>query len=68
MKARYQIVDHVEGVLLDATLQSRNKFTALHELLKVCGVHYDPDQFKERAGWVEFRGAYATYRTSTKFG
>ncbi len=67
MKARFQIV--VDGdTVLDTELQVRNKFTALHELLKVCRVEYNPEQFKEKAGWVELKTTLATYRTSTKFG
>lgn len=67
MKARFQIV--VDGeVTLDTELQVRNRFTALHELLKLCGVTYNPAQFKERAGWVTFTNNGATYRTSTRFG
>ncbi len=68
MKTRFQIVDHKDGIVLDTVLESRNRFSALHELLRLSGIHYNPAQFKERAGWVEFRGAYATYKTSTRFG
>ncbi len=68
MKTRFQIVDHKDGIVLDTVLESRNRFSALHELLRLSGIHYNPAQFKERAGWVEFRGAYATYKTTTRFG
>jgi hypothetical protein len=67
MKARFQIIDHKDGLVLDTELTARNRFTALHELLKVYGVQYDPAQFKERKGWVEFKDDHATYRTSTRY-
>lgn len=67
MKARFQIV--VDGdTVLDTELQVRNKFAALHELLRRCGITYDPAQFKQRGDWVQFTNNEATYRTSTKFG
>jgi hypothetical protein len=68
MRARYQITHVTEGVVLAAELQSRNKWTALHELLKVSGVEYDPAEFKERGDWVQFVKGEFTYKTSTKFG
>jgi hypothetical protein len=65
MKARFQIITDGE-VVLDTELQVRNRWTALHELLKLCGVEYDPAQFKERGNWVEFKTNLGTYRTSTR--
>jgi hypothetical protein len=67
MKARFQIL--VGGVTcLDTELQVRNRWTALHELLLLCGVPYDATQFKERHGWVQFETDEGIYRTSTRFG
>jgi hypothetical protein len=67
MKARFQIIEG-DKVILDTELQVRNRFTALHELLKLCGVTYDPGDFKERKGWVEYKTDKGTYRTTTRFG
>lgn len=67
MKARFQIVTEGE-VVLDTELTVRNKWTALHELLGVCGVTYNPDRFKQRGDWVQFELGSTIYRTSTKFG
>lgn len=68
MKARFQIIMPDGEKVLDTELVVRNRFTALHELLKLCGVQYDPSQFKFRGDWVQFKTDAATYRTSTKFG
>lgn len=67
MKARFQIITEGE-VVLDTELTVRNKWTALHELLGVCGVTYNPTRFKERGDWVQFELGKTIYRTSTKFG
>ena len=67
MKARFQIITEGE-VVLDTELTVRNKWTALHELLGVCGVTYNTTRFKERGDWVQFELDTTIYRTSTKFG
>jgi len=67
VKARFQIITDGETVL-DTELTVRNRYAALHELLKLCGVDYDPSQFKHRGDWVQFSTKDATYRTSTRYG
>lgn len=67
MRARFQIITE-DGTVLDTELQVRNRFTALHELLRLSGVKYDPAEFSERKGWVQFQTPGALYRTSTRFG
>ena len=67
MRARFQIIED-NSVILDTEMQVRNRFSALHELLRQSQVKYDPGQFKEKAGWVIFKSGHITYRTSTRFG
>lgn len=69
MKARFQIIEG-DKVVLDTTLQVRNRFAALHELLKSQGItDYDPAQFYEREGWTRYCGYNGNiYQTTTRFG
>lgn len=68
MKARFQIIE-ADQVVLDTEMVARNRFYALHELLKSQGVEYDPGQFYQRGDWLCYTGySGLLYRTSTKFG
>jgi hypothetical protein len=68
MRTRFQILE-AEKVLLDTEMQSRSRFTALHELLKSQGLEYDPGQFYQKGDWLCYTGYSGNlYRTSTRMG
>lgn len=67
MLARFQVVASDE-VILDTEMHATNRFAALHKLLKVCQVDYDPTHFEHRGDWVQFKTGRTIYRTSTRFG
>lgn len=67
MRARFQ-VETKDGVIFNTEFHVRNKWEALHQLLAVCGIPYDPAAFTTRGDWTEFQNSEATYRVSTRFG
>lgn len=67
MRVRFQVVTS-ECVVLNTELQARNRFVALHELLKKNNVPYNPTQFCEKEGWLQFNSNGTLYRTSSRFG
>ena len=68
MKARFQIIEGGQTTL-DTVLEVRNNYAAMHELLGMYGVQYNPERIQKRGDWLYFNtGQDTLYRTSTRFG